>query len=1178
MFRILLLSFFSLLTFGLQAQLVANGNTGQTTTAYTNGATNNPIYIWCGTTLGQNQGSLTATPTSGTGPFTFKWYYHDQTTSSWALMTTVTGASSTQNNLASDGYRVEILNSSGVMVNCYIAWVWNLNTAVTASNSVAGCNTANLTSTINTNGSFTYYNPPPPQSIINSATNITVCFTGTHTWVSDVAFYLVGPVSCGSPTILLSPNPGAIGQGSVCNSGDNISNLCFSRTSTNTLNVCTAATPLTGTYGRYGPANTPINWTPLNGCNAAAGGWRVQIYDCIGGDVGTLTNATITFSNLTSSCGSPTSITYNSGAMSSAINDNSCSAATASVYQVPVNPNLNTPITINATTTLLWSSTVPITNATNATASAPNLPNGTTNFTLTATTSYGGVSCTSSATTAATIVLPTMNPVTAQTYCPNQLTPITPFSSSNAGVTYAWTNSNVAIGLSASGSGNLPSFTTVNNTAAPLVATITVTPSTSTCTGTPITFTITVNPTPLMTANTAITACAGTAISGVTYASTPVGATFGWTNSNAAIGLATSGNGNMPGFTATNSGSTAITGTISVTPTLNGCTGLASSYVITINPTPVISPVSAITVCSNDIIPITTLTATPSSSTISWSNSNTTIGLAASGTGDIPSFTGSAPNGSTELGTITITASNLSCTATPVTFDISINVLPVADPVTSITACHGDIVPSISFSSLPSGATFDWTNSNSSVGIAATGTGTINAFTATNPTTTATTATISVTPTIGSCVGSSITFNITVNPTPVPSASNNGPLCTGQTLNLTATGLPGSSYSWTGPNGFNAAIQNPTSPVVNGSSGTYTVTVTALSCVGTASTTLVSNPLQTPIITSVNPLCQNASSVFLTADIPGGTWSGNGIVNTSTGEFNPGAAQIGSNTVTYTLSGPCTVPATTSIVVNPLPTVAFTSPDLSGCEPFTTSFIDQTQPTSNSVLWNFGDGITSTQTGTINHTFNTPGCYTITLTSTSAAGCTATESVSNYICVSANALASFDVDHMVQGMMEPVFNCINSSLNASIYSWNFGDGSTSNGTNAQHEYNQQPGTYVITLIANNAGNCPDTAKISVLVEDQLIYYVPNSFTPDGNEFNNTFEPVFVSGFNPQHYAFYVFNRWGEIIFESHNALFGWDGTYHGEYCQEGTYTWLIQFKDESTDKKYVLNGTVNLIK
>jgi hypothetical protein len=166
------------------SQLVPNGNSGSSMTSYTNAAPNDPIYIWCGNTLGAQQGSLTATPTNGVGPFTFNWFYHDQGTSSWQPLSTETGVSiSTISNLASDGYRVEIRDVSDAVTDCYVAWVWNLNTEVTASSSLSNCNNASLSSTVNTTGSFSYYNPPPPQSLINVNTQIQVCFYATQTFV-----------------------------------------------------------------------------------------------------------------------------------------------------------------------------------------------------------------------------------------------------------------------------------------------------------------------------------------------------------------------------------------------------------------------------------------------------------------------------------------------------------------------------------------------------------------------------------------------------------------------------------------------------------------------------------------------------------------------------------------------------------------------------------------------------------------------------------------------------------------------------------------------------------------------------------------------------------------------------------------------------------------------------------
>ena len=247
---------------GISAQLTPNSNSGATTTTYTNGASNDPIYIWCAEGLTTNSGSLTATPTSGVAPFTFQWYYHDEVTSSWVSYLTDVGATSTLNNLPSDGYRVEIYDNNGTLTDCFVAWVWNMNTEYTVANSPTACDATGLTATLDVTN-FTYYNPPPPESIINASTEITVCFSATHTYVSDLGFFLVGPPSCGSPTIPLSPHPEAInaGNGCCCNSGNNVTNLCFSTTVTNGLFVCTSAAPLTGTYGAY--EGNLINWAPL---------------------------------------------------------------------------------------------------------------------------------------------------------------------------------------------------------------------------------------------------------------------------------------------------------------------------------------------------------------------------------------------------------------------------------------------------------------------------------------------------------------------------------------------------------------------------------------------------------------------------------------------------------------------------------------------------------------------------------------------------------------------------------------------------------------------------------------------------------------------------------------------------------------------------------------------------
>jgi gliding motility-associated-like protein len=163
---------------------------------------------------------------------------------------------------------------------------------------------------------------------LSSNATIQICFTASHSYVSDLAFHLVGPPSCGSPDILLSPNPGT-----SCNSGNNINALCFTNANTDAFSVCGAPTPLSGNYGAYS-SGTPIDWSPLYGCDANEPGWAVQIYDCVSIDIGSLTDATLTFSDLDGS-GNAISSSYSTPVgFNSPINDNSCSAATASIFQV----------------------------------------------------------------------------------------------------------------------------------------------------------------------------------------------------------------------------------------------------------------------------------------------------------------------------------------------------------------------------------------------------------------------------------------------------------------------------------------------------------------------------------------------------------------------------------------------------------------------------------------------------------------------------------------------------------------------------------------------------------------------------------------------------------------------------------------------------------------------------
>jgi gliding motility-associated-like protein len=125
-----------------------------------------------------------------------------------------------------------------------------------------------------------------------------------------------------------------------------------------------------------------------------------------------------------------------------------------------------------------------------------------------------------------------------------------------------------------------------------------------------------------------------------------------------------------------------------------------------------------------------------------------------------------------------------------------------------------------------------------------------------------------------------------------------------------------------------------------------------------------------------------------------------------------------------------------------------------------------------------------------------------------------------------------------------------------------------------------PGMFTISVVAYSNGcvSNPQQTVVTVVRCPELLYYIPNSFTPDGNQHNNSWLPVFTSGFDPYSFHVEVYNRWGEMIWESYNHTVSWDGTYNNSPCQAGSYTYILMFGDKQTDAKYTLTGHFNLIR
>ncbi|MCC5924344.1 MAG: gliding motility-associated C-terminal domain-containing protein, partial [Crocinitomicaceae bacterium] len=157
-------------------------------------------------------------------------------------------------------------------------------------------------------------------------------------------------------------------------------------------------------------------------------------------------------------------------------------------------------------------------------------------------------------------------------------------------------------------------------------------------------------------------------------------------------------------------------------------------------------------------------------------------------------------------------------------------------------------------------------------------------------------------------------------------------------------------------------------------------------------------------------------------------------------------------------------------------------------------------------------------------------------------------------------------------------NFFNQSSGAIFYNWNFNGIGISTETNPSFNFPEEPGEYFVTLVAIGEGGCTDTITRTIIIEDEVIFYVPNTFTPNGNQLNEVFTPVFTSGFDPFDFQMLIFNRWGEVVFETFNAAVGWNGLYGDKPAPDGVYIWKITFQELNSDVRRSLTGHVNLLR
>ncbi|HKR05890.1 MAG TPA: choice-of-anchor L domain-containing protein [Bacteroidia bacterium] len=575
--------------------------------------------------------------------------------------------------------------------------------------------------------------------------------------------------------------------------------------------------------------------------------------------------------------------------------------------------------------------------------------------------------------------------------------------------------------------------------------------------------------------------------------------------------------------------------TVTVTD-VNGCTGSDNiSLVVNPLPTPAISGNTVF--CQGDN---TTLNAGAGYTSYLWSNSSTAQTIN-TGTGGNYIVTVQDGNGCTASATVHITVN-------PLPNPVISGVNPICQGAN--TVLNGGNFVSFAWST---GATTQTIN-----------TGTAGGYT------------VTVTDNKG-CVNSSPAYNLVVNPLPSAAISQNSSICIGASSSFTVSFIGTPPFRYMYNNGtVNSALLTTSSSSVTinvtpNATTTYTlVSITDLHCTGTVSGAAVVtvNPLPTPAITGNNIICDGASTVFNAGAYSGYVWS--------TGETtqNISVNTAGSYIVTVTDGNGCVNSTSQTLIVNQTPVAAFSNDTSLTCaEPVIHFFDNSTYPAGSSFTWDFGDGAQSSELNP-SHTFNEPGTYPITLTITSQQGCEGTLTQNTDIQFYPLPVSEFKTDPSeAVSVFNSFVNLVDLSQNAVTWNWDFGDGAKADVQNPKHYYDEI-GKFKIHLTVTNIAGCVSRSEGEILITP---FFVPNSFTPNGDGLNDVF---FNSGYvmDVAAYNMIIWNRWGQKVYAADNINKTWNGTdKNGNTVPEGTYAYQIKVLTKS-GKKYSYEGSVTVLR
>ncbi len=278
----------------------------------------------------------------------------------------------------------------------------------------------------------------------------------------------------------------------------------------------------------------------------------------------------------------------------------------------------------------------------------------------------------------------------------------------------------------------------------------------------------------------------------------------------------------------------------------------------------------------------------------------------------------------------------------------------------------------------------------------------------------------------------------------------------------------------------------------------------------------------------------------------------------------------------------CVTSVVDSIIIYPLAYPDFSMEATAFCAFLPSQFTDQSTVENpyDVVAWEWflEDSLFSTEQNPFVY-FSDPGIYNLTFQVTTNMGCQSDSLLPNAVTIWPKPDAAFIPNPDEAFIYYPLIEFEDlSSEDVVSWAWDLGDGTFTNEQNPVHEYQTWDVYYVVEYVENQYG-CLDTAWHDVVINPDVLIYVPNAFTPDLDGINETFKPV-MSGFDVDLYEFSIFDRWGEVIFRTEDPESGWNAgaMENGYFVPDGVYQWQLKVRAEHNVTIRLLQGHVTVLR